>query len=178
MTARYAFMRAHIDEHCLRTMCRVLGVHRSGYYVWRRHWGSARKREDNRFLRLIKQNRVWSPTSPTVVETAFALAWNTHRPVVLPGELPVQRHVVQRFLHRRSDKPNHCCRKWMRSIASIANGGRPRLPSGAYGAISITRSATAQPGSSRPGIRACACVSSTSSVQDRFISWPKCSLAH
>ena len=29
----------------------------------------------------------------------------------------------------------------MRSIASTANGGRPRLPSGAYGAISITRSA-------------------------------------
>ena len=39
-------MRAHINEHCLRTMCRVLGVHRSGYYVWQRQSGSARKRED------------------------------------------------------------------------------------------------------------------------------------
>lgn len=48
-------MRAHINEHCLRTMCRVLGVHRSGYYVWQRQSGSARKREDDRLLGLIEQ---------------------------------------------------------------------------------------------------------------------------
>ncbi|MBG9220464.1 MAG: IS3 family transposase [Burkholderia sp.] len=56
MTARYAFMRAHINEHCLRTMCRVLGVHRSGYYVWQRQSGSARKHEDDRLLGLIKHH--------------------------------------------------------------------------------------------------------------------------
>ncbi|MBC8932049.1 IS3 family transposase, partial [Escherichia coli] len=45
-----------INEHCLRTMCRVLGVHRSGYYVWQRQSGSARKHEDDRLLGLIKHH--------------------------------------------------------------------------------------------------------------------------
>ena len=36
---------------------------------------------------------------------------------------------------------NHCCMKWMRSIVSTANGGRPRLPSGAYGVIRPTKAA-------------------------------------
>src|SRR6218665_516368 len=36
---------------------------------------------------------------------------------------------------------NHCCMKWMRSIVSTANGGRPRLPSQAYRAISATNAA-------------------------------------
>jgi len=49
-------MRAHIHEHCLRTMCRVLGVHRSGYYAWRRQSASGRKREDDRLLGLIKHH--------------------------------------------------------------------------------------------------------------------------
>ena len=29
-----------------------------------------------------------------------------------------------------SDKVNHCYMKWVRSMASRANGGRPFLPSG------------------------------------------------
>lgn len=49
-------MRAHINEYCLRTMCRVLGVHRSGYYVWQRQAASTRKREDDRLLGLIKHH--------------------------------------------------------------------------------------------------------------------------
>jgi putative transposase len=49
-------MRAHINEYCLRTMCRVLGVHRSGYYVWQRQAASMRKREDDRLLGLIKHH--------------------------------------------------------------------------------------------------------------------------
>ena len=35
-------------------MCRVLGVHRSGYYAWLRDGASARDREDQRLLGLIK----------------------------------------------------------------------------------------------------------------------------
>ncbi len=49
-------MRAHINEHCLRTMCRVLGMHRSGYYVWQRQLVSASKREDDRLSGLIKRH--------------------------------------------------------------------------------------------------------------------------
>lgn len=39
-----------------------------------------------------------------------------------------------------SDRLNHCCVKWMRSIASAAKGGRPRRPSGRYGDTSATNS--------------------------------------
>ena len=34
--AKYAFMHAQICEFRLVAMCRVLGVHRSGYYAWLR----------------------------------------------------------------------------------------------------------------------------------------------
>lgn len=49
-------MRSHINEFRLRTMCRVLGVHRSGYYVWQREASSARQREDERLLGLIRHH--------------------------------------------------------------------------------------------------------------------------
>lgn len=54
MKAKYAFMRAHIREFRLVAMCRVLGVHRSGYYAWLRHGSSTREREDERLLGLIR----------------------------------------------------------------------------------------------------------------------------
>ncbi|MEY8174910.1 IS3 family transposase [Burkholderia multivorans] len=54
--ARYAFMQSHVEEFRLRTMCRVLGVHRSGYYTWRRQAGGVRQREDDRLLGLIKHH--------------------------------------------------------------------------------------------------------------------------
>ena len=49
-------MRAHAREFRLVAMCRVLGVQRSGYYAWLRHGASAREREDQRLLGLIKHN--------------------------------------------------------------------------------------------------------------------------
>ena len=56
MKAKYAFMRTHISEFRLGTMCRVLGVHRSGYYAWLRIGASVRAREDQRLLGLIKHH--------------------------------------------------------------------------------------------------------------------------
>src|SRR5690606_38601397 len=54
--AKYAFMRAHVREFRLVAMCRVLGVHRSGYYAWLRGPASVREREDQRLLGLIKHH--------------------------------------------------------------------------------------------------------------------------
>ena len=56
MRAKYAFMRAHDREFRLTVMCRVLSVHRSGYYAWLRDGISARQREDQRLLGLIKHH--------------------------------------------------------------------------------------------------------------------------
>ena len=49
-------MRNHEQEFRVRSMCRVLGVHPSGYYAWRREPLSARARDDRRVLGLIKQS--------------------------------------------------------------------------------------------------------------------------
>ena len=49
-------MRAHAREFRLVAMCRVLGVHRSGYYAWLRGPDSVRAREDQRLLGLIKHH--------------------------------------------------------------------------------------------------------------------------
>jgi len=55
-------MRAHAREFRLVAMCRVLGVQRSGYYAWLRHGASAREREDQRLLGLIKHHWLASGT--------------------------------------------------------------------------------------------------------------------
>ena len=48
-------MQAHLDQFRVTSMCRVLGVQRSGFYAWQRCPQSARGREDKRLLGLIKQ---------------------------------------------------------------------------------------------------------------------------
>jgi putative transposase len=49
-------MRVHVREFRLCAMCRVLGVHRSGYYAWLRQPSSTRTREDQRLLGLAKHH--------------------------------------------------------------------------------------------------------------------------
>ena len=52
---RYAFIQAHEDQYPVRTLCRMMSVHRSGYYAWRKQPQSPRQVEDTRVLGLIKQ---------------------------------------------------------------------------------------------------------------------------
>ena len=49
-------MKQHADEFCLAAMCRMLGVHRSGYYAWLKEPASARGKDDQRLLGLIKHS--------------------------------------------------------------------------------------------------------------------------
>lgn len=48
-------MRDHLREFRVCAMCRVLGVHRSGFYAWLRQPRSRRAEADARLLGLIKQ---------------------------------------------------------------------------------------------------------------------------
>jgi putative transposase len=51
----FRFIAAKKAEHSIQTMCRVLGVSRSGYHAWERRAPSARAREDERLLRRIRE---------------------------------------------------------------------------------------------------------------------------
>jgi len=57
---RYAFIKDHQKEFSVATMCRALGVSRSGYYEWLRNPLSNRGREDQRLLGLIRASHVAS----------------------------------------------------------------------------------------------------------------------
>lgn len=52
---RYAFIQAHQKEFATRNLCRMMRVHRSGYYAWIKQPKSARKKDDERLVGLIKQ---------------------------------------------------------------------------------------------------------------------------
>ncbi|MBT9537480.1 MAG: IS3 family transposase [Nitrospirae bacterium] len=53
---RYAFIKDHRQEFRIVSMCRVLRVHRSGYYVWLKEPESMRSKEDKRLTGLIRQS--------------------------------------------------------------------------------------------------------------------------
>jgi len=48
-------MKSHARQFRLAAMCRVLCVHRSGYYAWLKRPSSARAQDDQRLLGVIKQ---------------------------------------------------------------------------------------------------------------------------
>ena len=52
---RYAFIEAHRTEFSVRSMCRVLAVHFSGFYAWLKEPLSQRALEDARQIELVKQ---------------------------------------------------------------------------------------------------------------------------
>ena len=49
----FRFIAAEKTEHSVKTMCRVLGVSRSGFHAWERRPPSARAREDARLTERI-----------------------------------------------------------------------------------------------------------------------------
>lgn len=60
---KYAFIRIHRHEHRISVMCRVLRVHRSGYYAWLKKPRSDRAVEDERLLLLIRASYAASDAS-------------------------------------------------------------------------------------------------------------------
>ncbi len=53
---KYAFIRDHQRQYAVRTLCRVLKVHPSGYYAWQRQPESRRGTENRRLTGQIKQS--------------------------------------------------------------------------------------------------------------------------
>jgi putative transposase len=51
----FRFIAARKAEHSIKTMCRVLGVSRSGFHAWQTRTPSARQLEDERLLERIRE---------------------------------------------------------------------------------------------------------------------------
>lgn len=52
---RFGFIAEHQDEYCVRLLCLVLRVSRSGYYAWRGRQESKRSRENRELLAEIRR---------------------------------------------------------------------------------------------------------------------------
>jgi hypothetical protein len=51
----FRFIAAKKAEHSVKTMCRVLGVSRSGFHAWTARQPSARQLDDERLLERIRE---------------------------------------------------------------------------------------------------------------------------
>lgn len=52
---RYACIKANSGQYSIRRLCRILDVHPSGFYAWKKKPLSKRHKEDRRLIGLIKQ---------------------------------------------------------------------------------------------------------------------------
>ena len=107
-------MRAHIREFRLVAMCRVLGVHRSGYYAWLRQGTSARERDDQRLLGLIRHH--WLASGAVYGYRKITLDLRE------AGE-HCSRHRVRRLMKAEGLR------------AQVGYGGKPRHRGGPVGAV-------------------------------------------
>jgi putative transposase len=118
---KYAFIREHISEFRLIAMCRVLRVHRSGYYAWRRAPQGERSREDARLLGLV--NHHWLASGGVY----------GHRKVTIDlrqmGEA-CSRHRVLRLMQTQGLR------------AQIGYGSKPRHRGGPVGQVANTWTAS------------------------------------
>jgi transposase InsO family protein len=86
---RYRFIDVHRSEHAVVTMCRVLGVSKAGYYVWRDRAPSARALSNQRLaveIRAVHQRSRRTYGSPRV-----------HAELVAGGE-KVNRKRIERVM--------------------------------------------------------------------------------
>ncbi len=70
----FRFVAAKKAEHSIKTMCRVLGVSRSGFHAWERRGPSARAQEDERLLERIRE--IQSSTGAFTDRRAFTPSWS------------------------------------------------------------------------------------------------------
>jgi putative transposase len=74
MSDKYQFVDAHASEYPVTLLCRVLGLARSGYYLWRVRSVSARKARDQQLTSQIQplftdsRRRYGSPRVPAQLQ--------------------------------------------------------------------------------------------------------------
>jgi putative transposase len=76
---RYAFVREHRSEFRVASMCRVLGVSRSGYYAWCRRTPSTRARANAQLLERIRAVHAAAEENFGAVKTWKALRLDGER---------------------------------------------------------------------------------------------------
>lgn len=110
-------MKQHADQFGLAAMCRMLGVHRSGYYAWLKEPASDRDRDDQRLLGLIKHSWLESGS-----------VYGHHKVTTDLRELgeTCSRHRVARLMKSEGLR------------AMVGYGRRPRPLSGPVGSVAKT----------------------------------------
>jgi len=97
---RYAWIETQ-PEHSVRTLCGVLGVSTSGYYVWRRHEASTRALDDARLLRQIERIHVENRQAYGTVRVWHSLRREGERCGVNRVRRLRQTHAIQTKRRRR-----------------------------------------------------------------------------
>lgn len=137
---KYAFMRSHIDQFSLASMCRVMSVSRSGYYTWRRRGPSTRQRDDHALAAHVRRVHVASREAYGArkvwkVLVAQGIACGRHRVARIRRENGIEARRRRRFKvthyarrHKNTapdrlrrqfqiERPNHC---WVGDVTFIS----------------------------------------------------------
>lgn len=137
---KYAFMRSHIDQFSLASMCRVMSVSRSGYYTWRLRGPSTRQRDDHALAAHVRRVHVASREAYGARKVwkmlvAEGIACGRHRVARIRRENGIEARRRRRFKvthyarrHKNTapdrlrrqfqiERPNHC---WVGDVTFIS----------------------------------------------------------
>lgn len=107
---KYEFMQEHRDRFRLKSMCKVLKVSRSGYYVWRKRMPSKRVIANNKLLGSIldiykKRRKVYGSPRITDELNECGIRCGKNRIARIMKENGIQAYVRKKF--RRMNESQH-----------------------------------------------------------------------
>jgi transposase InsO family protein len=133
---KYGFMEEHRDTFRVKSVCRVLGVSRSGYYAWRKRRPSARQQANEQLLGHIREahirtRNIYGSPRITAELNEQGIRCGKNRVARIMRDNGIRGKVMKRFRrttdsrHRYPTAPNllaegaHAGRTWASDITFI-----------------------------------------------------------